>query len=331
MWLTDTFSPWLRGSLSSSLRDQKADLCGGEIAGGKKGKPEQQKQWSQRGPALYITELACGDCAMRCSCLGWCKQSLSASGGPAMCLDAAVMGTCPTFINQSWKKRKQRDGEWRRRRGEWWEGMPSELARGGREKSFRGKEGRCCGGGRLNKAHIDVPNTAASVSWLAGLEAAPSSASYLYQFTLRPFSFHWNRWPSPLDLSSLTSDFCRGFLYLHASRNTGSLFSTSALSFVSHGSAFKPRPTLLHNSPWSHCYSSRPHPMAEDKERVMMTGSVTLQIHATSAGLLGNVQSSRLGFLQSVPGNKEMGLDTTFKLTPQVWTYLVNLKLNLKQ
>lgn len=71
--------------------------------------------------------------------------------------------------------------------------------------------------------------------------------------------------------------------------------------------------------------------MAEDKERVMMTGSVTLQIHATSAGLLGNVQSSRLGFLQSVPGNKEMDLDTTFKLTPQVWTYLVNLKLNLKQ
>lgn len=71
--------------------------------------------------------------------------------------------------------------------------------------------------------------------------------------------------------------------------------------------------------------------MAEDKERVMMTGSVTLQIHATSARLLGNVQSSRLGFLQSVPGNKEMDLDTTFKLTPQVWTYLVNLKLNLKQ
>lgn len=23
-----------------------------------------------------------------------------------MCLDAAVMGTCPTFINQSWKKKK---------------------------------------------------------------------------------------------------------------------------------------------------------------------------------------------------------------------------------
>lgn len=22
-----------------------------------------------------------------------------------MCLDAAVMGTCPTFINQSWKKK----------------------------------------------------------------------------------------------------------------------------------------------------------------------------------------------------------------------------------
>lgn len=24
-----------------------------------------------------------------------------------MCLDAAVMGTCPTFINQSWKKKKR--------------------------------------------------------------------------------------------------------------------------------------------------------------------------------------------------------------------------------
>lgn len=25
-----------------------------------------------------------------------------------MCLDAAVMGTCPTFINQSWKKKKKK-------------------------------------------------------------------------------------------------------------------------------------------------------------------------------------------------------------------------------
>lgn len=134
MWLTDTFSPWLRGSLSSLLRDQKADLCSGEIAGGKKGKPEQQKQWSQRGPALYITELACGDCAMRCSCLGWCKQSLSASGGSAMCLDAAVMGTCPTFINQSWKKKETA----------WWgveEEEEGRVVRGDAEWASEGREG----------------------------------------------------------------------------------------------------------------------------------------------------------------------------------------------
>lgn len=28
-----------------------------------------------------------------------------------MCLDAAVMGTCPTFINQSWKKGNSVKGE----------------------------------------------------------------------------------------------------------------------------------------------------------------------------------------------------------------------------
>lgn len=33
-----------------------------------------------------------------------------------MCLDAAVMGTCPTFINQSWKKGNS--VETARRRGE---------------------------------------------------------------------------------------------------------------------------------------------------------------------------------------------------------------------
>lgn len=74
-------------------------------------------------PRLYITEAACGDCAMWCSCLGWCKQSHGASGGSAMCLDAAVMGTCPTFINQTWKKKgnhvRRDSGE------EGWEGMPS--------------------------------------------------------------------------------------------------------------------------------------------------------------------------------------------------------------
>lgn len=70
------------------------------------GRTRKTKTIEPTRPRLYITELACGDCAMRCSSLGRCKQSLSASGGSAMCLDAAVMGTCPTFINQSWKKKK---------------------------------------------------------------------------------------------------------------------------------------------------------------------------------------------------------------------------------
>lgn len=73
-----------------------------------------------------------------------------------MCLDAAVMGTCPTFINQSWKKkRKQREGRGGRS-GE----RRCRVNRRGREKEiFSRKEG-----GGLNKAHIDVPNTAAGVS-----------------------------------------------------------------------------------------------------------------------------------------------------------------------
>lgn len=60
-----------------------------------------------------------------------------------------------------------------------------------------------------------------------------------------------------------------------------------------------------------------------------MKGSVTVQIHVSSAGLCGNVRSSRVRFLQSVPRNKdgEEDLDTMLKLTTWVWTYLVNLKL----
>ena len=53
-----------------------------------------------------------------------------------MCLDAAVMGTCPTFINQSWKKKKKKGnsvkGGGERERGE---GMPSEPEREG-EREF---------------------------------------------------------------------------------------------------------------------------------------------------------------------------------------------------
>ena len=56
-----------------------------------------------------------------------------------MCLDAAVMGTCPTFINQSWKKKKkkgnsvQREEEEEEEEGR--EGMPSEQEREG-EREF---------------------------------------------------------------------------------------------------------------------------------------------------------------------------------------------------
>lgn len=48
-----------------------------------------------------------------------------------------------------------------------------------------------------------------------------------------------------------------------------------------------------------------------------------------SAGLLGNVQSSCVRFLLSGPRNKDTkkDLNTLLKLTTQVWTYLVNLKL----
>lgn len=60
-----------------------------------------------------------------------------------MCLDAAVMGTCPTFINQSWKKkkRKQREGRGGRRSGE----RRCRVNRRGREKEIFSRKGR--GGG----------------------------------------------------------------------------------------------------------------------------------------------------------------------------------------
>ena len=54
-----------------------------------------------------------------------------------MCLDAAVMGTCPTFINQSWKKKKKKgkrvQGGEEEEEGR--EGMPSEQEREG-EREF---------------------------------------------------------------------------------------------------------------------------------------------------------------------------------------------------
>lgn len=41
---------------------------------------------------------------VQCGAVVWAdvnRERGGASGGSAMCLDAAVMGTCPTFINQS--------------------------------------------------------------------------------------------------------------------------------------------------------------------------------------------------------------------------------------
>lgn len=56
-----------------------------------------------------------------------------------MCLDAAVMGTCPTFINQSLrKKRKQCEG---RQRGGGVRGDAERTGEGGRKRVFRGREG----------------------------------------------------------------------------------------------------------------------------------------------------------------------------------------------
>lgn len=72
-----------------------------------------------------------------------------------MCLDAAVMGTCPTFINQSLrKKRKQCEG---RQQGGGVRGDAERAGEGGRREFLEGGRG-------LNKAHIDVLNTAAGVS-----------------------------------------------------------------------------------------------------------------------------------------------------------------------
>lgn len=53
-----------------------------------------------------------------------------------MCLDAAVMGTCPTFINQSWKR-----GERKKRKGK---GKPCggrRAVRGDAEQAGRGGGG----------------------------------------------------------------------------------------------------------------------------------------------------------------------------------------------
>lgn len=82
-----------------------------------------------------------------------------------MCLDAAVMGICPTFINQSWK-RKKKGNSTGGGGGVEQEGMRGDAERerageGGRKRVLVGRRE---GGKRQNKAHIDVPNTAAGVS-----------------------------------------------------------------------------------------------------------------------------------------------------------------------
>lgn len=105
---------------------------------------------------------------VQCGAVVWAdvnRERGGASGGSAMRLDAAVMGTCPTFINQSRRRREGR-GEGRREEGR--EGrregerevkkgnsvrgdgrrerMPGEQEEEeGEEESFSGR-GRCSGG-----------------------------------------------------------------------------------------------------------------------------------------------------------------------------------------
>lgn len=70
--------------------------------------------------------------------------------------------------------------------------------------------------------------------------------------------------------------------------------------------------------------------MAEDKGRGMMKGSVTLQIHVSSAGLLGNVPALLCQISAKCSSKQRQGerdLDAMLKLTTQVWTYLANLNL----
>lgn len=57
-----------------------------------------------------------------------------------MCLDAAVMGTCPTFINQSWKK-KRKQCEGRGGGGGGVRGDAERAGKGGRERFFEGRRG----------------------------------------------------------------------------------------------------------------------------------------------------------------------------------------------
>lgn len=87
-----------------------------------------------------------------------------------MCLDAAVMGTCPTFINQRRRGRVIEEGGSEGEKGNSVRGdgrrerMPGEE---GEEESFSGRGGEVGVKGRgrgANKAHIDVLNTAAGVS-----------------------------------------------------------------------------------------------------------------------------------------------------------------------
>lgn len=110
---------------------------------------------------------------VQCGAVVWAdvnRERGGASGGSAMCLDAAVMGTCPTFINQSRGRREGGRGKKETVCGEMGGGRGCRVSR--RRRGKRGRKGVLAGGvgevtvggGGVNKAHIDVLNTAAGVS-----------------------------------------------------------------------------------------------------------------------------------------------------------------------
>lgn len=75
---------------------------------------------------------------MQCGAVVWAdvnRERNGASGGSAMCLDAAVMGTCPTFINQS--RREEGDASERAREGE----KGNSVRGDGRRERMLGEEG----------------------------------------------------------------------------------------------------------------------------------------------------------------------------------------------
>lgn len=125
-------------------------------AGITNGAGKKQERGAAVAPSLRRPPVA----IVQCGAVVWAAvNSRRASGGSAMCLDAAVMGTCPTFINQSWKMKKKKKGKGKRVRGD--ERGGGVRGDAGEEEGERAFWREVVG---LNKAGIDVANTAAGVS-----------------------------------------------------------------------------------------------------------------------------------------------------------------------